>query len=231
MFDLGGLSEHLAQLAAQEQPVELINTYRGIPVVQPARLHKVDRGYVSLYVHPHQATCLALEGRTFLRIPGDGVYNARAVAVDVPHHQVVLADFTLAAGTVGQRMSVRVQSPQPLEVEIICDEHVIPGKVADLSTQGMGLYALAAHTLISPHLRVSEKVGVRMTLPEGRLLHFHGKITSQSTSQETATQRLGVEIYPDEESLCDLQEFVAERSSELLDELDRVHRSMCQHHE
>jgi hypothetical protein len=221
------LFEHLQELANARKPVELINTYRGIPVVQSAQIHKLDQGYVSFFVHPHQATCLALEGRTFMRLPHGGVYRARAVAVDVPHHQVVLADFEIADTSVGQRMSLRVQSPQPLDVEIITKDAAIPAKVADLSTQGMGLYALAAYTVVESHLHAGEQVAVTMTLPEGRPLYFHGKISSQTKTANISMQRIGLEIYPDEGSLQDLQEFVAERSSELLDELERVYRSMC----
>jgi hypothetical protein len=57
------------EIAGAGETVTLLNTYRGFPINYPAYVIAVDRGMVGLNVHPHQAVCMALEGKTHLQSP------------------------------------------------------------------------------------------------------------------------------------------------------------------
>src|SRR5512145_944747 len=81
----------------QGRPLHLLNTYRGIPVVYDARIIMINQGYVALNVHPYQATCMALENKTYVQSDtSQDLFLAKTVALDVVKCQAILTEFTRA---------------------------------------------------------------------------------------------------------------------------------------
>ena len=56
----------LQDLMEAEQPVRLLNHYRGLPVSNDAWITAIDQGAVTLRVYPDQAVCMVLENKTCL---------------------------------------------------------------------------------------------------------------------------------------------------------------------
>jgi hypothetical protein len=128
------------------QPLTLLNTYRGFPINYPATLLAVDQGYVAMSVHEYQAVAIALEGKTHIQcdlLPQ--VIRGTSVAVDVVKKRAAFTELTGVGDAVGKRASIRVQPSEPLDAEIYDGRRRIGGKIADISTSGVGVFTFAAY--------------------------------------------------------------------------------------
>jgi hypothetical protein len=216
-------------LLEQRKPVRLINTYRGIPITNDARIITISQGYVAFSVHEYQAVCMTLEGKTFVQ--GDllpEVYQARAVAVDVLTKQAILTEFNGAGNTVGKRMAARVQPKEPADVEMYDGKRRIPGKLADISTTGVGIFTFATYIYGELSFEKSENVyiDVRMPISES-ILRFEGKITSVMHQKGTFLHRLGVKLVPNAATDAALLQYITQRQDEILRELKAIYETMA----
>jgi len=230
MKDLDDVMKQFDDIATQEKPLRLINAYRGIPISYEGYIVTINQGYVALKVHPYQATCMALEGKTHVQSDLlSEVYRAKAVAVDVLKSQAILTEFMGAGTTVGHRMTARVQPREPIDAEIYDGEHRIPGKLADISPSGVGVFTFATYIYGDLSFEKGGKVFVDFRLPiADAIVRCQGKITSLVHQPGTFLHRLGMQIVATPSSEPVLQQYVAMRQEELLDELKRVYKSMYQ---
>lgn len=220
----------IQELAENEQPLILLNTYRGVPVVTTARIINVSSGYVAVGVHEYQAVCMSLDGNTHVQSDYlDNVYQADAVAVDVLKKQAILTDFIAVEEGVGKRVDVRVRPENPLDVEISGGEFSISGKVADISASGVGIYTLAAYVYEDLPLEQDEPVFVDVKLPTtGSVVRMPGKVTNLIQREGNIIQRIGVRIDAETELGADLQAYISERQESILHELELIYDTMRQ---
>ncbi len=217
-------------LREQRKPVRLINTYRGIPINNDARIITISQGYVAFGVHEYQAVCMTLEGKTFVQ--GDllsEVYQARAVAVDVLTRQAILTEFAGVGNTVGKRMAVRVQPKEPVDVEIYDGKRRIPGKLADISSTGVGVFTFATYIYGELSFEKSENVFIDVRMPvSDAILRFEGKISSVVHQKGTFLHRLGVKLLPNPATDQPLLLYITQRQEEILRELKAIYDTMAQ---
>lgn len=220
----------IQELAENEQPLILLNTYRGVPVVTTARIINVSSGYVAVGVHEYQAVCMSLDGNTHVQSDYlDSVYQADAVAVDVLKKQAILTDFVNVEEGVGKRVDVRVRPENPLDVEISGGEFSISGKVADISTSGVGIYTLAAYVYEDLPLEQHEPVFIDIKLPPtGRVVRLPGEVTNLIQREGNIIHRIGVRINAKDELVADLQAYISERQESILHELELIYDTMRQ---
>lgn len=216
-------------LLDQQKPVRLINTYRGIPITNDARIITISQGYVAFNVHEYQAVCMTLEGKTYVQndiLPE--VYQARAVAVDVSTKQAILTEFTGAGTTVGKRMAARVQPKEPADVEIYDGNRRIPGKLADISTTGVGIFTFATYIYGELSFEKSENVFIDVRMPlSDTIMRFEGKISSVMHQKGTFLHRLGVKLVPNPATDAALLEYITHRQNEILRELKAIYETMA----
>ncbi len=231
--DLEALIKGFEQAAAQGKPVRLMNTYRGIPVTYDARIIMINQGYLALNVHPYQATCLALEGKTYVQTESiQEIYQAKSVAIDLVKCQAILTEFTRAPYSLGKRLAIRVQPKEPIDTEIYDGEHRIPGKLADISPIGVGVFIFATYIYGELTFKKGQEVFVDFRLPTSeRLIRCRGKVTSVVHQSGSFLHRMGFAINTNPIGEPLLHEYVAARQEELLEELRRVHDSMILGHE
>lgn len=229
MESVSQLMSRMAELAEHEQPLILLNTYRGVPVVTTARIINVSSGYVAVGVHEYQAVCMKLDGTTHVQSDYlDEVFQADAVAVDVLKKQAILTDFMAVEQGVGKRVDVRVRPESPLDVEISGDEFSISGKVADISSSGVGIYTLAAYVHEELPLERGEFVYVDVKLPSDEgVLRLPGEVSNLIQREEGVIQRIGVRINADEKLLANLRSYVYKRQEDILHELELIYETMC----
>ena len=230
MIPLVELMRLFSQLSARNQPVLLLNTYRGVPVSHEARVISIHKGYVVFGVHPEQAACLSLEEKTYVQselLPE--VYNAHVVAVDLAKNQSILTEFTGAGTSLGKRMTVRVQPQEPIEVELYDGEHRVPGQLVDISSTGMGIFTVATYIYSDLSFDKGTKVYIDFRLPvTDDFVRLQGRINSVAHQQGTFLHRLGLSILPNPDAEPMLKRYVDLRQQEILDELQRVSASMRQ---
>lgn len=228
MVPLDAILKIFSQMAAKSQPVVLLNTYRGIPVSNEAQVMSIHQGYVIFKVHPYQAACMNLEGRTFIQsrlLPE--VYRAKTVVVDFAKNQAILTEFVGAGNSIGKRMITRVQPKEPVEAELYDGEHRVPARLSDISTAGIGVFTFATYIYGDLSFERGAQIYIDFKLPTtNRIIRLQGKITSLVHQQGTFLHRLGLEIVPNPSLEHLLKEYVEARQAELLEELRLYYESM-----
>ena len=76
-------------------------------------------------------------------------------------------------------------------------------------------------------LKRNDQVELCIHLPGGRTLCLPGAISNMKRERSTMLYRLGLETYPDPIAAAALSDYVANRSAEILQELETMYRTMC----
>ena len=216
------------EMAAKNQPLTLLNTYRGIPIDFPAQICQVEQGYVKVKVVAYQVACLALDNSTFIK--GDQLpttFQARVVAVNVSNHEATLTEFFPVDNSIGKRGHIRVQPQEPMDAEIRSGDQRTTGKLADISSFGLGVYTFATYFYGDIRFKKGEDIWIEINFPGSEIpTIFQGTVTSILHQSATFLSRVGVQIKPDSlDSL--LEQYVFSRQEEILQELELVYASMC----
>jgi hypothetical protein len=228
MFQGDEILTRFQYFADNNQPVRLINAYRGIPVAYSARVTRVEAGIVVFGVNEYQAVCLALDGKTHIQHPVlPEILRARAVAVNVPMKEATLTEFVKAGSSLGNRVYTRVQPKEPIDAEIKVREHVLPCQLVDISLNGIGVITLGTYTYGELGARKGSKVQLHFTLPPTHTpVQLMGQITSVAGTPNSKQRRLGCKTFPDNNVDLLLLEYVALRRDELMRELSLVYATL-----
>lgn len=216
------------EMAANSQPLTLLNTYRGIPINFPAQIDYVEQGYVAVKVVAYQAACLALDSSTFVQgelLPT--TYQARVVTVNVINREATLTEFNPVGDSIGKRSHIRVQPHEPVDAEIRSGDQRTIGKLADISSFGLGVYTFATYFYGDIHFKKGQEIWIEFNLPGSeKSSTFKGTVTSILHQSATFLSRVGIQIRPESLNVI-LEEYVSHRQKEILRELGLVYDSMC----
>ncbi len=233
MDTLDEILKSFATIQERDRPLWLLNTYRGIPVSHPAKVLDVSQTQVSVSIHEHQAISMLIEGKTYLQsdyLPE--VIRADSVRVDVSNKQALLSEFVGVGDAVGKRAFTRVQPEAPIDAEIYDGQRRIGGQIADMSVGGLGIFTFAATIYGDLSFEKGKEVFVDFKLPAmEEVLRFQGVVTSILQGAETFQYRLGVQIFINPEAEPLLQEYIARRRVEILEELQEKYESVRQEEE
>ncbi len=212
-----------------QEPVILLNMFRGVPVSHEATLAIISQKYAALNVDGLQATCIFLEKRAFLQsdfLPD--VVQAHPVSVDVAHGEVILTRFSPTGINFARRMSLRVQPKESVRVQIRTRRATVMGSMADLSEKGMGIYTFGAYVNEQMAFSRNEVVSLELVLPlVERELDLRGRVINVSRERITLLNRCGIEIAVDPETESVIQEFIVQRKKQIYQELEAVYQNIC----
>ena len=130
----------LRLLKDNRQAVDLMNTYKGVPFVSRCRILEIDGDRVTIQTKDFSLVCIQKEKST--RVLGSDFFEpslAQVAAVDLLNGTAVLYDFSYLGAKLGERMIIRVEPEEPLDVEIASNGSQIAGRMADISLSGIGL--------------------------------------------------------------------------------------------
>jgi hypothetical protein len=228
MFTVDPVFAWLQECERTDQPVRLINTFRGIPVAYPVRVISVNAGTVVLGVNEYQAVCLTLDRKTHMQHPGTSeVLCAQVVSVDVLKKEALITEFTKASGSLGKRLCTRVQPTEPIDAEMRFGEHLLPCQLVDISLTGVGVSALGTYTYGDLKIHRGAKIQLHFTLPPTHTpVQLASRVTSVRTTQDANQRRLGCRIFPKGNVDLLLLEYVALRRDELMRELGIIYTTM-----
>jgi hypothetical protein len=228
MFQGDEILTGLQAFADTNQPVRLINAYRGIPVAYSSRVIVVGAGNAVVGINEYQAVCLALDGKTYIQHPElPEILRARAVAVNIPMKEATLTEFVKAGTSLGNRLYTRVQPKEPIDAEIKVGRHILSCQLVDVSLSGVGVITLGTYTYGDLGAGKGSKVQFYFTLPPTHTpVQLMGQITSVAGTQNSMQHRLGCKTFPDNNVDLLLLEYVALRRDELMRELSMVYATM-----
>lgn len=216
------------RLAEQGQPVKLINNYRGFPIISNANIEAIEDAFVTLKTFEYQAVCMALEGFTYLQhTTFPEVYRSTTVSVDIPARSAVVTEFTGVGNLIGKRTYIRVQPKDTIPVEVYNGEHRIPGKLADISTIGMGIYTLATFIYSRLDFREGDALYIDLKLPGAEMpVRLEGRVVNIIRQEGEYLHRLGVKILPHPEGEDWLRSYISIRQEEIMRELSMIYNSL-----
>lgn len=157
---------------------ELLNAYKGAPLITPAVLQDVAEGQATFQTTPPNSVCLTWADETL--ILSDGTLEpiaARVAAFNIGTGLVTLERFAYAGYHFGHRREVRVEPEQPLVVEIEHAGGKVPATLSDISMGGVGLQIDNGECSLDLHK--GDLVQVAIHLPGG-VVRMEGSLLSIS---------------------------------------------------
>lgn len=201
------------RVARAKAEVELLNVYKGLPIIYKARVDSVKDDAVQVRVATYEAICLTLTPKTtVLSQMLDEAVNANVVAADIRAGTATLDRFRYATQQVGDRMTLRAEPKETLPVHLTSGGQAWPGSLADLSVSGAGV--IVAKDL-SEALRLRAVVRLHLPLPL-TTLDLAGVVRYVRVSADVS--RVGITFAPDAH-LRMVFDYLNHRRSEILHEL------------
>ncbi|MGQ0604175.1 MAG: PilZ domain-containing protein [Anaerolineales bacterium] len=214
----GSITAALRTVQQAGEKIDLLNLYKGVPIVYPAAIHKLNVERVVLHIASHEIVCLTLERTTILlnHILEEAV-SAEVVELDLAAGDVTLGNLRYASEKVGDRMVLRVRPRETVDVRLDCGGQTFNGLLADLSINGLGInFSLTSPLTAQSPIRPRAVVQASLTLPGGEALRLAG--TVRFIRMESGFNRVGVEFAQGAQMLIVLH-YVHERQQEILGEL------------
>ena len=208
------------RVARAKADVELLNVYKGLPIIYKASVDNVKEGAVQIRVPSYEAICLTLSPKTtVLSHMMEEAVNANVLAVDMRVGVATLDHFRYATKQVGDRMTLRAEPKEPLMVRLTSGGQTWDGTLADLSVSGAGV--VVAQDL-SQNLHVRAVVRLHVPLPL-TTLDLAGVV--RYVQAAAGGSRLGVTFAPDAH-LRAVFDYLNHRRSEILHELRDLYQAI-----
>ena len=211
-------------LSRQKSSLEVTKDYRGIIISQ-----EITPDFINLNRVVFQALdrdiCAALMGWVHLHSPlFSNPVKAQVKDLSLSRGMFSLSDFSYLEGEWKDRMHERVQPKDPTYVSLRFQRMDIRASMLDLSINGMGL--LVGNTEdcdmeFEPNSCVQTDFE---TTPAHRWTKLGGAIHYQLKVARSIV-RLGIRLYPKVEQARQLDNYIAKRKTEIMEELDQVYLS------
>jgi hypothetical protein len=208
----------LERVAKAHGEVELLNGYKGLPIVTKASILRLGGDSVTLKALKRQLACLEIEQHTYILCPElEEAASATVVELDKAAGTVDLANFLYAGRKIGERLILRVEPKDPIPATIQVEGQTLSGNLLDISIDGAGIHlsTSAADQL----LKRQSAVQVSFQLLDTRL-EFSGTVAYLKAVNDP--DRLGVDFSADPHLKAAVSQYIAQRRAEIMNELDMV---------
>jgi len=218
--------------------IQLLNTYRGMPIANPAQVLSVSDQNVLVSVHQNQAVCLEPQRRTYINLDLPLTIKAVVCAGNVDTRIYNLTDINIAENEIGNREIIRVNPKIPLPVVLTkkgSSNRKIIAELIDLSVVGIGVYGLSISLAEIQGFGAGSKVNVRLILPENgqermasQELEVAGSVVNIIPRHQEERIRLGIKITPDAETRSTITSYVSKRQVEIISEIRMLYQTLIQ---
>ena len=218
------------------QEIQLLDTYRGMPISNPAQVLSVSDQNVLVSVHQNQTVCLELQHRTYINLDLPLTVEAVVCAGNIDTRLYNLTDINIAENKLGNREILRVNPKIPLPVVLTkngSSNRKIIAELIDLSVVGIGVYGLSISLAEIWEFRAGSKINVRLILPENdqepmasQELEVAGSIVNIVPRDQEERIRLGIKITPDAETRSMITTYVSKRQVEIIAEIRLLYKTL-----
>lgn len=203
-----------AVLQEKHENFELLNTFKGVPVICRARLQAVQSGKAYFSVMRPDSAILKLVSQTL--ILSDGILEpieAQLNSFYPDKDALILEDFSYASGKLFKRKDLRVQPEGGIKIDLVLDKMKAEGTLLDISMRGAGV---RIHTQEPETFRSGASLTISIHLPETSI-ELPCKI--RSASKEVKSVRLGLEFLEGAPEKTPIVRYIMQRRSEIFAEL------------
>jgi|YNPNPStandDraft_1061719.scaffolds.fasta_scaffold00014_38 hypothetical protein len=208
------------------EKVTLLNFYKGFPVTCKAFIVEIRDNSIILKAEPPGSVCLHPDGMTWLLSsePLEAI-RGKVAAFDICSGRVELRELTYIDTHLGKRMSARVAPRNPLTVRIQGEGLEAKEKLADISIDGVGVYAASSD---GEALKLNDSIRLTIELPIGEIT-LPGKIRNISPAGDKVRFSIAFTENVPEKSV--ILRYIADRRMELSEEIqtlyERIYREQC----
>jgi hypothetical protein len=209
----------LKAIQDKDQPVDLLNVFKGVPITIRASIQSTTQDDVVLDARSPESICLALNPSTMIRHAAlPNLVKARILEFNAPSGRVRLGSLQFTRAKFVERSQIRVEPRNVVPAELEVDNHKIVGTLADISLIGVGLYISSLEYEFA--LKRSESVWLNLRLPTG-VIRAEGRLRGMGKSVDFC--RLAINFCSDTPENAIVQHYVADRQSEILLELRHLY--------
>jgi hypothetical protein len=195
--------------------IELLSNYKGVPFICKARIESIDGNVVQLRAHDPASVCLENSEQT--RMLGSEYFEpalARVISFDILSGVILLSDFSYVGTKLGERMIVRVEPREPIEVYLELGDQRIDAQLVDVSLNGLGV--MVSTEDYAPSLKPGTIVEAAIGLPGGTV-SLPGTILSVSKAPNS--YRLSVRFTEPGANKYAIFRYIVDRRAEIENEL------------
>ena len=210
------IQQRLAAAFRAGRPLDLLSSFRGVPVRYQAAIQQIEPDAVIIQVAPREALCLDIEHEVVvLGEGGDEALRAAVSEVQMELARAKLTDLRYADRRLSNRLMVRVEPKAPMAVRLELAGQAVAGQVVDLS---MGGLAVQVASLPELPFKPGVTVPLAFDLPSGPV-ELVGLV--RSVRPEADGRRLGI-AFPQDAHVSAIVGYVLQRRVEILDELEQA---------
>ncbi len=200
------------------RPLDLLSTFRGVPVRYKASIRRIQAGIITVQAPSPEAVCLDLEREVVMLGEGaEEAMRADVASIQLAEGVAQLSHLRYADSRLGNRLMVRVEPKVAMSVRLEVAGQVMIGQLIDVSMGG-----LAVHIPLSDSaLILKSRVPVRLAfeLPAGPI-ELMGIVRSVKSVADG--KRLGL-AFPQDAQVSAIVGYVLQRRVEILAELKVVY--------
>jgi len=149
------------------QELELMVTFKGVPVICKAKVTEIDGEIVSMVTK--DPGLIRIEHEKKVSVLGSEFFEpsiAKVIDVDIRTGILRVNNFSYLGTRLGERMMMRAEPKQPIQVLIESENLSFNGTLADLSLNGIGLRLDQA--VYNPSLKPGTTIRATFDLPNGQ---------------------------------------------------------------
>jgi hypothetical protein len=203
-----------AVLHEKHENFELLNSFKGVPVICRARLLAVQSGKAHFNVKRPDSAILKLVSETLLL--SDGILEpieAQLNSFNIEQDELILEDFCYASAKLFKRKDLRVQPEGAIQTDVVMDETKAQGTLVDISMRGAGVRIKERKPGI---YRSGAALRISVYLPESSI-ELPCKI--RSVTKDGKSIRLGLEFVEGTPEKTPIVRYIMRRRSEIFAEL------------
>lgn len=205
----------LKVILEKDQYLELLSTYKGVPFVCKAKVQSIADDSVSLATQDPSLVCLARD--TQAKVLGSDFFEpaiAEIGGVDIAGGHINLTNFSYIGAKLGERMIVRVEPKEPVQVSLESLEIKTSAELVDISISGLGLRV--AHPDFNSALKPGASITIRMHIPTAEI-NVSGTVLSAFKTDEF--YRLSIRFAQDISQRSLIFKYLIDRRHEIEDEV------------
>ncbi|NTU74672.1 MAG: PilZ domain-containing protein [Anaerolineaceae bacterium] len=224
------IGRSMNEILIKGQPIKCHNNFRGVPITNPGKVREIQADFVTLEVHPFQIACIWEEKRAYLEDAAlPCIVKALPVSFSIENQEVIVSRLEPAGPSFGKRMGLRVHPKDPIRVEINQDENQLTATLADISTNGVGVFTFAALIEEEVTFRKDRPAVINIPLPTyPEVIHLTGVVSNVVKLRGNFVSRIGVRIQPDPKIQTILDGYVQQRKLEIMEELQTYYNQLQQ---